>query len=207
VLRSDARETELQNQWAADSRAREEDWERQTESRIRATEARLNNEAQQREELGAAKTRQRDQQWQVKLDAARSELQAQTEVLRRRDAEAEARLRELESNLRKEMQQKEEAADAQAKQREQDLVTALTVQAEARQMAAHVQWETEAENKMRAAVEPFKALLIRTEKERDEARQLASESSRQVQNLEKKLNEASSFLNTWRNGKSAVGNV
>jgi hypothetical protein len=45
----------------------------------------------------------------------------------------------------------------------------------------------------------------RTEKERDEARQSANEVANQAQSLEKKLNEASSFLNTWRNGKSLVG--
>ena len=67
------------------------------------------------------------------------------------------------------MQQKEEAAQAKAKQREQDLVAQLTAQAEARQMAAQAQWETESEKKTRAAIEPFKALLARTEKERDEA--------------------------------------
>ena len=54
--------------------------------------------------------------------------------------------------------------------------------------------------KMRAAIEPFKALLARTEKERDEARQTAFENSRQVQSLEKKLTDASLFLNGWKNG-------
>ena len=72
-------------------------------------------------------------------------------------------------------------------------------------MAAQAQWETESENKMRAAIEPFKALLVRTEKERDEANQSASESARHMQKLEKKLTEASSFLNSWRDGKRLVG--
>ena len=40
---------------------------------------------------------------------------------------------------------------------------------------------------MRATVEPFKALLARAEKERDEARQASSESARQVQQLEKEI--------------------
>ena len=111
----------------------------------------------------------------------------------------------MEANLRKEMQQKDEAAQALAKQREQDLVAQLSALAEARQMAAQAQWETDSENKMRAAIEPFKALLVRSEKERDEANQFAAESARQVQNLEKKLTEASSFLNSWRNGKPLVG--
>jgi hypothetical protein len=72
-------------------------------------------------------------------------------------------------------------------------------------MAAQAQWETESANKIRDAIEPFKALLIRAEKERDEANQAASERARQVQNLEKKLMEASSFLNGWRDGKQLAG--
>jgi hypothetical protein len=103
------------------------------------------------------------------------------------------------------MQQKHEAAQAMGKQREQDLVAQLSAQAEVRHMAAQAQWETESENKMRAAIEPFKVLLVRAEKERDEANQSASESARKVQNLEKKLTEASSFLNGWRDGKHLAG--
>ena len=72
-------------------------------------------------------------------------------------------------------------------------------------MAAQTQLEKESEKKARAAIEPFKALLARAEEERDEARQSAAESGHHVQNLEKKLTEASSFLNGWRNGKKLVG--
>ena len=159
-----ARETELQNQWASDLRARQEEWEKQTELRVRAAETRLGHEAQQKEEIFQEQSRQRDQQWQVKLEAVRGEAQAQTEqVLRRREAQAEAGLRELEAHLRKEMQQKDEAAQA------------------------------------------FRAQLARTEKERDEARQSASDALSQMQDLEKKLTEASSFLNGWKNGKNLVG--
>jgi hypothetical protein len=200
-----ARETELQNQSVADLRARQQEWERQAESRVRAIETRLAQEAQQKDELFASKSRQRDQQWQTKLDALRSEVQAQTEALRRREAEAEARLREQEAHLRKEMQEQAAAAQAQTAQLERDLVAQLNAQAEARQVAARAQWETELESKTRVALEPFKTLLARTEKERDEARQTASDSFRQVQNLEKKLTEASTFLNSWRNGNNLVG--
>jgi hypothetical protein len=205
AIKAGARETELQTQWAADLRARQEEWERQAEAHIRAAEARFGNEVQQKEELFLSKSRQRDQQWQSKLDSLRSELQAQTEVLRRREVEADGRLRELEAQLSKEMQEKEDAANAQAQQREQDLLAQLNAQAEARQAAARAQWEAEWENKTRMAIEPFKSHLARTEKERDEARQFATDNARQVQNLEKRLNEASAFLNTWRNGKSNVG--
>jgi hypothetical protein len=199
-LDAQARETELQKQFASDLRVREEELERQAESRIRATETRLAQEAQQREELFQAKSRQRDQQWQVKLDALRGESQAQSEALRRRDADVETTRRELEAGLRKEIQQHDEAAQARAEQREQELIAELSAQAEARFIAARAQWEAESENKARAAVEPLKVLLARTEKERDDARQSAFETSRQVQSLEKKLTEASTFLNGWRNG-------
>ncbi|HZR20363.1 MAG TPA: hypothetical protein VFE51_23975 [Verrucomicrobiae bacterium] len=205
ALRAEARESELNTQFAADLRKREEEWERQAEARVRAVETRLGQEAQQKEELFLSKSRQRDQQWQAKLDAVRSELQAQTEEVRRRREEADAAIRELETNLRNEMQQKEEAAQAKARQREQDIVDQLTAQAEVRQMAAQALWEKEAEKKVRAALEPFKALLARTEKEKDEARESASEHARQAQQLEKKLTEASTFLSTWRNGNNFVG--
>src|SRR5262249_14860044 len=158
----------------------------------------------QKEEMFVAKFRQRDQQWQAKLDSARGEMQAQSEALRRRETEAEAARRELETRLRKEIQQKEEEAHAAAEQREQELTALLTAQAEARHNAAQAQWDAEAESRTRAAIEPIKALLARTEKERDDARQSASETGRHVQNLEKKLTEASSFLNGWRNGKNVL---
>jgi hypothetical protein len=206
ALRADARETELQHQWASDLRVREEEWEHQAQARVRTTETRLGLEAQQKEELFLSKSRQRDQQWQTKLDGIRAEFQSQTdEVLRRRDAEAEASLRDLEANLRREMQQKQEAAAALARQREQDLVDQLNAEAEARHLAAKVEWETQFQTKTRAVIEPIKSQLVRTEKERDEAAQAALDHARQVENLEKKLTEASTFLTGWRNGKHPVG--
>jgi hypothetical protein len=81
----------------------------------------------------------------------------------------------------------------------------LTAQAAGRQMAAQAQWQAEAEKKMRVALEPLKVQLARAEEERDQARQSASENIRQLHNLEKKLNEASTFLNGWRNGTTVVG--
>ena len=115
-------------------------------------------------------------------------------------------MRELETQLREEMQQKDESAQARIRQQEQELLAELTTQAEARHTAAQAQWEKELEKKTRAAIEPFKALLARAEEERDQARQSADEGTRQVQNLEKRLTEASTFLNSWRNnGKTVVG--
>ena len=66
--------------------------------------------------------------------------------------------------------------------------------------AAQALLEKEFGMKMRAAVEPLTAQLARAEKERDEAKEASSESVRQLQNLEKKLTEASVFLSGWRNG-------
>jgi len=206
TAKADARETELRDQWAADVSARQEEWEHQAESRVRAIETRAEQDAQQKDELFANKSRQRDQQWQMKLDALRTGLQAQTqEALRRRDAEAQTALRELETQLREEMRQKEESVQAAAKQREQDLTTQLTAQAEARQIAARAQWETETEKKTRNAIEPLTTMMSRIEKERDEAQLAAAENARQVQDMEIKLSEASSFLNGWRNGKRMPG--
>ena len=206
----EARQAELRAQWEQELHGREQEWDRKAEAGARATESRWMAEIEQKEELFQSKLRQRDQQWQTKLDAARLEAQTQAEQdLRRRELESiEARsraLRELEASLRNEMREKDEAAQAVAKAREQDLVIQLTAQSEARQMAIQKQWETESEKRARAAIEPFKALLARTEKERDEARQSASEAAQQVQSLEKKLTEVSSFLNGWRNGKQLVG--
>jgi hypothetical protein len=181
--RAAVRETELQEQLAADLRARQEEWDQQAESRVRAAEARFAQEIQHKEEQLQSKWRQRDQQWQVKLDAARAELQAQTEQeLRRRDEEL-----------------------AVAKQREQELVAKLITQAEAHQRVEK-EWETNLEM-TRASIDPLKVQLARTEKERDDARQTASENVRQVQDLKKKLMEASSLLNGWSNGRQLIGGL
>src|SRR5262249_37616918 len=109
-----------------------------------------------------------------------------------------------EGRLRKEMQQKDEAFQGKLKQREQDLTAQLAAQGEARFMAAQAQWETESEKKLRAAAEPLKLQLTNTERERDEARLAAAETARDVQNLEQKLTEASTYLSAWRNGKQQL---
>ncbi len=201
----EVQKAELKTKWDQDLRDRQQEWERNAEANARANESRWVAEMQQKEELLQAKSRQRDQQWQAKLDNLRVELQVQNEQeLRRREVEsADARqraLRELEADLRKEMQENDEAAQAEAKQRERDFAAQLAAQNEAHQVAVQ-EWKTELEI-MRSNIEPFEALLARTEKERDEARKSAEESARQAQDLEKKLQEASSFLSGWKNGKS-----
>ncbi len=127
AAKADAREAELQKQFAARLRVREEELERQAEARVRASEARLGHELKEQEQLFLSKSRQQEQQWQVKLDGVLAELQIQT-----------------------------------------------------------------------AAIQPSKEMLARTESERDEARQSATDLARQVQTLERKLKEASSFLSGWK---------
>jgi hypothetical protein len=127
AAKADAREAELQKQFAARLRVREEELERQAEARVRATEARLGHELKEQEQLFLTKSRQQEQQWQVKLDGVLAELQLQT-----------------------------------------------------------------------AAIQPSKEMLARAETERDEARQSAADLARQVQSLERKLKEASSFLSGWK---------
>jgi membrane protein involved in colicin uptake len=138
----------------------------------------LAQDAQQKEDAFHAKMRQRDQEWQTKLETVRGELRTQAEEeLRRRDAEsAEARSREikdLEVQLRKSVEEKHAGILADSKKREQDLVARLA-------------WQTEACQK--------------AEKERDEAKQLAFEKRRQVHDLNNKLGQVSLLLGGAANG-------
>jgi hypothetical protein len=207
---AEARFSETQTQAEQELRRRESELERQLEAQSREADTRLKQELQQKELVFQGKLKQREQELAIRAGARETELQNQWAAdLRVREEEwehqAESRFRATETRLVLEAQQKDEAAQARGKQREQDLVARLTAQAEARQTAAQAQWDAESEKKTRAAIEPFKTLLARAEKERDEAKQTAFESSRQVQSLEKKLTEASSFLNGWRNGNHVVG--
>jgi hypothetical protein len=190
-------------------RRREEELERQLEVKEREAETRLKQELQQKDIAFQAFLKQREQELAVRANAREAELQSQFDTdMHIRDEEwerqAQTRVRATESRLGLEAKQKEEVAQSAARQREQELVAQLNSKAEARFLAAQAQWETESQKMTLAAIEPLKSLLARAESERDEARQDASESGRKLQSLEKKLNEASSFLNGWRNGKSLV---
>ena len=201
------REAELQNRWDVELRGREEEWARQTEARVRATETRLGQETQQKEEIIQIKFRQREQQLQAEFETRQAELQSHAEHARRRreleSAEAGQRaLRELEDQLRQEMLQKEEALLAKAKQREQELLVQLSAQTESHRQTK-LQWETEFTT-LRRNIEPLNERLARTEQERDEARQSATEHFVRVQDMEKKFTEASSVLTGWKNGKSST---
>jgi hypothetical protein len=183
TARAAAREIELKHQAATELSAREQAWEQDTQARVRATEQRAAQESEQKEAAFQLKLRQREQQLQAQLDARQTELQTQRE--------REARRRESEL--------------IELQQREQQLVAKLTAQAEAHQ-AAQKEWVTELEL-TRGGIEPLKALLIRTEKERDEARAAADEGTRMFENLRKKSMEASTLLNGWENRDSLVGRL
>jgi hypothetical protein len=201
----EARQTEAQAKWDQDLHRHEQEWGHNAEAGARAAESRRQAELQQKEELSQTRLRQRDQQWQAKLDTLRTELQAQTEQeLRRHEAEAAdvrlRALRELEARLRQEIQQKDDAAQATAKQRDQAWAAKLTAQAEAHQTAAR---ERQAElETMSAIIEPLKAQLAQAEKERDEALESAATTARQIQDMEEKLVAASSVLTGWNNGRN-----
>jgi len=183
TARAATRETELKNQWTTDASAREDEWEQQTLARIRAVENRAAQEAEQKEEGFQLKLRQREQQLQAQFDARQAELQSQ----RDRDV----RRRELEF--------------VEAQQREQHLVAKLAAQTEAHQISEK-EWAMELEL-TRGSIEPLKSLLVRTEKERDEARAAADEGTRLFENLRKKSLEASTLLNGWENRDSLVGRL
>jgi len=188
--------------------------ERQLEARAQEVDARWRQEIQQREEAAQTRLRQREHQLQLQADARVAEAQsAAQQEMNRREADwkhhTDAQVREVDSRWNLEIQQKELAYQTKLKQREQEIATQLATQAEARMSNAHAQWLAEAEKKIQATLEPMKAMLLRVEKERDEALQTASDSVRHVQQLEKKLSDASTFLSGWTgnghsNGKTLI---
>ncbi len=91
TTRAADRETELQNKWAADLRGREVEWEKQTESRVRAAEQRHSQETQQKEELFQVRLNQREQQLQAQFDARQAESRRrQQELLAQITTQSEA---------------------------------------------------------------------------------------------------------------------
>jgi len=159
---------------------------------LREAETRFKQELQQKELVFQAKLKQRDQELALKADARETELQKQWAAdLRVREEEwqkqAEQRVRATESRLAHEAEEKEESFMSRMRQREEQWQVKMDA------VLAELQSQT-------AAIEPYKEQLARAEQERDAARQNATESARHVQDMEKKLAEASSFLNGWRNG-------
>ena len=194
---AEVRIRDIQTQAEEQLRRRESELERQLDGQARETDTRFKQELQQKELAFQAKLKQREQELAIKADAREIELQKQwTSDLRVREEEwerqAQSRVRATETRLGQEVQEKEELFQTKSRQREE--------QWQVKMDAAMAELQSQA-----AAMEPFKAQVARAEQERDEAKQAAAESFRQVQHLEKKLTEASSFLNGWRNGKRPVG--
>jgi hypothetical protein len=187
---------DAQSQAEEQLRRRESELERQLDAKSREAETRLSQELQQKELVFQAKLKQREQELALKAESRETELQKQwTTTVRQREEEwerqAQARVRATEARFTQEAQEKEELFQARSRQRDEQWQVKLD--------AAQTELQTKA-----AAIEPFKAMLARAEKERDESKQFATDRARQVQDLEKKLTEASSFLNSWRNGKPSL---
>ncbi len=209
---AEARLGEIQSEAEQELRRRESEFERLFESQAREMDTRFKQESQQKELAFLARLKQREVELSAKAEAHDAELQKKWAAdLRAREEQwealAETRVRERETHLTLEAQQREQIAQAKAKQREQELITQLAAEAAARHMAAQEQWQSDTEIRVRSAIEPLKTQVALTEKERDEARQASIDRARELQHLEKKLTEASSFLSGWRNGKSLVGAV
>lgn len=153
LARVEAREAESQVRRAAEAKSREEEYERQAESRVRAIEARLNHEAQQKDEALNQKLRLREQQLQAQADARVTELQGRHAAeLRTREEEMErrtdSRVKAIEARLNEEAARKEEAFTRKLRQREQQLQSQL----EERQAEAQAQAEQEAQRHEQSAL-------------------------------------------------------
>ncbi len=177
---AEARQTELKAQGEKTLRDREQEWEQKAAARTKELEARFSIERKQREELFQAQLRQHTAEWQKRLETARAEWQTQSEQDRRRQeqeatAAREGALRELETRLRGELQAQYEAAQAQAKKREQDLTAQLLAATEAQRAA---------------------------EQERDKARHYAAGIARQIRDMKSKLIEASALVMPPSDGTS-----
>jgi hypothetical protein len=194
---AEGRMREVQSQAEEQLRRRVSDLERQLAVQSREADSRLKQDLQDKELAFQAKLKQREQELAIKADSRETELRKQLATdLRAREEDwerqAQSRIRATEVRLSRESQEKEELAMAKSRQREEQWQVKLDG------VLAELQAQT-------AAIEPFKEQLARAERERDEARQTATDSSRHVEAMEKKLNEASSFLTGWRNGKKPVG--
>jgi hypothetical protein len=188
TARAAARETELQNQWASDLRAREDDWQRQIESRIRSTEARWGHDAKQKEEIFQTKIRQREQELNAQFDARQTELKAKWDQdlhNRQEDCErnAEASIRATESRWKAEIQQHEELLQSKLRQRDQQwqvkldtLRTELQAQTE-QELRRH---EAESADTRSRAAHELEASLRKEMQDKQEAAQVETKQREQA---------------------------
>jgi hypothetical protein len=190
-----ARLSEVQKKAEQEQSRRESEWKHQIEALSHDAKARLDQQSQEKNLALQTRLKQREQEITARAEARETDLQQQwTARLRSREEElerqADARVRAAETKLGRELQEKEQLLQIKSRQLEEQwqakydgVVAELTLQA--------------------ASIEPYKARLARAENDRDEAKQSAEENARQVQNLEKKLQEAKSFLSDWKNKLAA----
>lgn len=184
---AEARLTEVKKQAEQELLRREAELKHQIESLSHDSKSRLDQQLNEKNLALQAKLKQREQEITARADAQKADLQSQwTERLRSREEElerqAEARVRAIETRLNRELQEKEQLFQAKSRQQEEE-------------------WRVKydgavAELQLQAAqIEPYKQRLSRAENEREEAKLSLADSARQVQNLEKKLQEVTSFFN------------
>jgi chromosome segregation ATPase len=179
--------SEVQKKAEQELSRRESELKHQIEVLQNDAKARLDQQLQEKNQALQTRLKQREQEIAARADAQKADLQAQwAERLRSREEElerqAEARVRTIETRLNRDLQEKEQLFQAKSRQQEEEwrvkydgVVAELQLQA--------------------AQIEPYKNRLARAENEREEVKLSLADSSRQVQNLEKKLQEATSFFN------------
>ena len=206
---AEARLSEVQTQAEQELRRREAELERQLEAQSREADARLKQELQQKELAFQAKLKQREQELAIKADARETELQNQWAAdLRARQEEwevqAESRVRATETRLspRGAAEGGGRPSQGQAARagigRPTDRASGGPPDGRAGAMGRGVGEKSARRRRT------YQGQLARSREgaRRSPANRLREHPPRA--DLEKKLTEASSFLNGWRNGKSLV---
>jgi hypothetical protein len=190
-----ARLSEVQKKAEQEMSRRESEFKHQLEALAHDAKVKLDQQLQEKNLALQARLKQREQEVTTRSESREADLQQQwTARLRAREEElerqAEKRVRAAEARLGRELQEKEQLLQTKTRQLEEQW------QVKYDGVVAELQLQS-------ASIEPYKQRLARAENERDEAKQSAEENARQVQNLEKKLQEATSFLNDWKNRLAA----
>jgi hypothetical protein len=192
---AEARLTEVKKQAEQELSRREAELKHQIESHSNDAKTRLEQQLQEKNLALQARLKQREQEMTARAEARESDLQAQWAArLRSREEELErqieTRVRAAEARLNRELQEKDKLFQSKSRQQEEEWRVKYDG------AVAELQLQT-------ASIEPYKEKLSRAEIERDEAKLAAAESARQVQSLEKKLQEATSFFSDWKNKLAA----
>ena len=183
---AEARLSEVQKKAELELSRREAELKHQIESLSNDAKTRLDQQLQEKNLALQARLKQREQEISARAEARESDLQSQwaARLASREDElerQIETRVRAAEARLNRELEEKDKLFQSKSRQQEE-------------------QWQVKydgvmAELQLQAAsIEPYKEKLSRAEIERDEAKLAAAESARQVQSLEKKVQEATSFF-------------